>query len=349
MNLVATHALLLPEADAAASGGPAQVPEWIQLLPAGSFKGRDGRGPYRVKDAAALAAASIQAAGGRLPIDENHQIDTGMKAGAAAPARGWIVELQARGGEVWGRVEWTPTGRVLVEEKAYRGISPAFVHSKGGDVLQVLRAALTNDPNLPIATLHNRQEPDVDLKALRAALGLADDADEAAILAAAETGRNAVATHSQQLRQIAEAARVENPAEAGADAIVTALQARGTDDAAALRREVVALQAQLTSLQSDAAVARATEAVDAAIRAGKPLTPKLREIYIARHAKDPKGTEAELAELPSLHAGGIGDRKPGASGADGLADSDRQVVALMGLDPEAFKKAAAAAASKEGA
>lgn len=349
MTLVATHAVLLPVMPAGAPDA-ARAPEWIQLLPAGTFRGRDGRGPYRVQDVAALAARSLEAGGGRLPVDENHQIDTAMKAGGAAPARGWIVALEARDGALWGRVEWTPAGRALVAERAYRGISPAFLHAKDGEVRAVLRAALTNDPNLPIATLHNRQEPAVDLTMLRAALGLAEDADEAAILAAAETSRTAVAAHAQQLAAIGAAAGVEGADPATAETIVAALQARGAEgDAAALRREVVALQAQLTTLRQDAALARATEVVDAAIRAGKPLTPKLREIFIARHAKDPKGTEAELAELPSLHAGGIGDRKPAEQASDGLTADERHVVALMGLDPEAFKKAAQAAAGKEGA
>lgn len=38
-------ALELPP-DAAGDGQPL-APEWVQLIPAGSFSGRDGRGPYR--------------------------------------------------------------------------------------------------------------------------------------------------------------------------------------------------------------------------------------------------------------------------------------------------------------
>ncbi|MBR0681919.1 hypothetical protein GXW74_15600 [Roseomonas eburnea] len=344
MHVAAIHSLL-PVAEASASGGAAPVPEWIQLLPAGTFSGLDGRGPYHMKDVAALATKSLQAAGGRLPIDENHQIDTGLKAGAPAPARGWIVDLQARDGALWGRVEWTPTGRTLVEEKAYRGISPSFVcNEKTGEVLQVMRAALTNNPNLSLATLHTAQEPTVDLKKLRAALGLAEDADEAAILAAAETSRTAVATHAQQLAAIGKAAGIETAGTPAADAIVTALQARGAgDDPAKLRETVVSLQAQVTTLEGETKKARATAVVDEAIRAGKPIKA-LREDYIARHCVDAAQVEKELAALPSLHAGGIGERKPGAAAdAAGLVGEEARIVALMGVDPEAFKKAAKAA------
>lgn len=298
----------LPEAGADA------VPEWVHLVPVGEFRGGDGRGPYRVEDPAAVARISMQA--GRLPIDENHATDLAAPRGEPAPARGWIVEMQAREDGVWGRVEWTAAGRALVADRAYRGISPAMAVSKtGGRVRSVLRASLTNVPNLSqLATLHHRQEPDVDLKKLRAALGLADDADEAAILTAAEAGRTAVTTHAEQLQRIAAAAGVEQPAEAGADAIVTALQARGGDDGAALRQTVTELQAEVTQLRGAQALARATEVVDSAIRDGKPIPKALRSHYIERHCKDPSGVETELAGLPSLHSGGLTARPSEAAG-----------------------------------
>jgi len=47
------------------------VAEWVHLLPAGTITTMDGRGPYRVSDAAALIAQSLHQ-GAKLPIDENH-------------------------------------------------------------------------------------------------------------------------------------------------------------------------------------------------------------------------------------------------------------------------------------
>lgn len=304
-------------------GGDA-VPEWVHLVPPGTFRGKDGRGPYRVGDLTALAAASL--AGGKILIDENHATDLAAPRGESAPARGWIVEMEARADGLWGRVEWTPPGRALMAERAYRGISPAMsVDARDKQTVRaVLRASLTNNPNLPLATLHSKQEPTVDLVKLRAALGLADDADEAAILAAAETARTAISTHAAQIAQIAEAARVPN---AGAEAIVTALQARGADDAAALRQTVTTLQAELTTLQAEQKKAKATQVVDDAIRAGKPIPTKvLRDHYIARHAVDPASVEMELAGLPSLHAGGI--NQPPADLAGG---EDPVVLAAAGV------------------
>ncbi len=70
----------------------AGVPEWVQLVPAGTFKGADGRGPYTLTNAAAVIAASMAGPNARLPVDENHSTDIAAPKGEPSPARGWIVE-----------------------------------------------------------------------------------------------------------------------------------------------------------------------------------------------------------------------------------------------------------------
>ncbi len=144
-SLITTQAWAVPEGT---------VPEWVQLAPAGTFSGQDGRGPYRLRDPQAVIAASL--AGGRIPIDENHATDLLAPKGEPSPARGWIVGMEARADGLWGRVEWTPSGRTLLTERAYRGISPVFATDPNGTVHRILRAALTNTPNLPqLATLNS--------------------------------------------------------------------------------------------------------------------------------------------------------------------------------------------------
>lgn len=135
--------------------GSADAHEWVHLVPAGTFSGSDGRGPFRLADAPAVIAASL--AGGKIPFDENHSTDLAAPRGAPSPARGWIVAMQSRPDGIWGRVEWTGEGRALLGQRAYRGVSPVFESDKSGTVLRVLRAALTNVPNLPqLATMHSR-------------------------------------------------------------------------------------------------------------------------------------------------------------------------------------------------
>src|SRR5581483_2356280 len=81
----------------AIGGTDGAAPDEIMLLPPGaSIATRDGRGPWKVPNAAALAARSIEDAGGRLPIDENHATDLAQPRGAPSPARGWITAIEAR-------------------------------------------------------------------------------------------------------------------------------------------------------------------------------------------------------------------------------------------------------------
>lgn len=143
-----------PAGDGAAHSVVAQAaPDWLHLVPAGIFYGRDGRGPYHVADAATVIAASM--AEGKIALDENHATDFAQTTGVASPARGWFDRLEARADGIWGHVEWNESGAALMTDKAYRGVSPVFTHGKDGTVTRILRAALTNTPNIAqLATLH---------------------------------------------------------------------------------------------------------------------------------------------------------------------------------------------------
>ena len=306
------------------------APEWVHLLPAGSFTGSDGRGPYQADLAAVIAATAPP-----LVLDENHATDRALVTGQAAPARGWMTEMQARDDGIWARVEWTPAGTALMAERSYRGISPVFQHTKDGRVTRLLRAALTNAPNLTLTALHS-QDASMDLLTqLRQALGLPETVDQAAVLAAVTAQRTAVAAHAQQISAVAVAAGLAK--DAAPEAITTALQTRGSKDALA---EVVALQTQVQELQQARARDGAEAAIGAAIAAGKPIPASRREDFIARHMADPKGTDAWLADMPSINAGGFAGRSPApASTEAGIDAGEAQIIALMGIDPAKFKAA----------
>lgn len=336
------------------------VPEWVHLAPAGTFRGNDGRGPFTLENPDDVIRASMSA--GKLALDENHSTDLAAPKGEPAPARGWIVEMQMRSDGLWGRVEWTGAGRSLVEDKAYRGISPVLMSTKAGKLLRILRASLVNDPNLTLTTLHSR-EKDMDLLSrLRKALGLKDDATEdtaitavtshAAIAAAAGkvaqagglkadatgdelvTHLNARATPDPKLEAIKaglKAAGVDFD-QASAEQITTHLQARGTGDVE-LRKTVTTLQSQLTTLQNETALAKATAFVDEAIGAGKPILP-LRDHYIDRHQKDAASVEKEIGAFVSIHAGGIlqPPKKTGALAEGATADEIMAAASLHQIE-----------------
>jgi phage I-like protein len=195
--------------------GAPRAPSEIRLVPAGMFRARDGR-PAGVDgwrmDAESGAACIAHAAAQRddAVIDYEHQTLLSAQNGQPAPAAGWISAggLEYRdapaeqGGGLWATaLRWTQRAAQMVAAAEYRYLSPVIAWDRQtGSVRAVTMAALTNHPALdgltdltPLAALSAGltlptlpEESDMDLDALRKALALPGDADEAAILAAVE-------------------------------------------------------------------------------------------------------------------------------------------------------------------
>lgn len=335
----------------AASDAP---PEWLHLLPAGEIFTNDGRGPYRAGDMVALMAASLNA-GEKLVLDENHSTDLAGPRGEEAPARAWIVELQHRDDGIWGKVDWTEAsiGRRIWKE--YRGVSPVILHRKDGTIDAVLRASLTNKPNFKgLVALH--QENAMDFRAwLIEALGLDSAADDAAIMAALkakfegkkEEGETAL---QSALDPIAQAAGLAVGSSAAAILVgVQQLATGGGRDEVitALQSELAGVTNQLNTLQNDGKRLAAIRFVDGAIAAQRVGIKPMRDRYITMHMADPEGTQELINAMPCLTPTGtrhvpLADRKAGE-----LNEADTSVIALMGLDPEDYKKTLAAAGQQE--
>lgn len=162
--------------------------QWIHLLPAGTIRTRDDRGPYKLTDQAAVINASRENAGRlKMPIDYDHALDLARPRGEAAPAAGWIDALQSRADGIWGRVEWTPRAAEQLAHREYRYLSPVIRHTADGTVTAILRAALTNVPNFDqLTALASMESTTMDelLAKLRTALGLPETATIDDILAA---------------------------------------------------------------------------------------------------------------------------------------------------------------------
>lgn len=347
-------AMAMPDDDGAA-------PEWVHLLPAGEIRTGDGRGPYRVRDAAALMAASL-VPGDRLPIDENHATDLAAPRGEPAPARGWIVELQARADGLWGRVEWTAAGRRLVAGKAYRGLSPVIQHLKDGTVTAVLRASLVNRPNLRgLTALHllgspsdhpaldaSFQENDMTLlEKLLAALGLPAATTEEAAIAAVTTMHAARAETSTALQAalapIAKAVGLAETADAAAVLVgvqgVAAAAGHGTDQVVtALQQELAAVTTRLNTLLDDGKKKAAESFVDQAIRDGRVGVKPMRDRYVALHMADPANAEALVNAMPVLGGGGqiVPSTPPARDGEISLNAEQLAATRVLGIDPKAY-------------
>jgi len=126
----------------------------VQLLPAGEFRGRDGRGPYRA-DVSAIMRAYAEW-GMPLAIDYDHQGVHTAQNGAPAPAAGWIKRLVNQSDGIWADVEWTPRAQAMIAAGEYRYLSPVFDHTKSGTAIRLLGAGLTNSPNLHLTAIASR-------------------------------------------------------------------------------------------------------------------------------------------------------------------------------------------------
>jgi len=143
------------------------VPDRVHLLPAGEVWGFDGRGPYRLDDAARVIQASqARIDAGQARIDYGHAAWIGADHGAGAENAGFLTGLEfipdstaqtrATGGRapgLWGTVRWTETARRKLAERAFTALSPVFEHDADGRVIRVLGGGLTNKPNLPLTAL----------------------------------------------------------------------------------------------------------------------------------------------------------------------------------------------------
>lgn len=318
----------------------ADVPEWVQLLPAshGSIETRDRRGPFLIHDAAQIVANSLSD-GEELVIDECHATDIAAPKGAAAPARGWIKEMEVRPDGIWGRVEWNSAGRALVQDRAYRGLSPVILHDKSKRVMRILRASLTNTPNLRGMVALNQEDQMTLIERLAELLGLGADATEEQVMSALEEKLAEPKPELQsQLSQVAVALGLS--ADAASTDLVTAAQSTVT------RAEFDALQAELNSTvtalneeRAGSSRAAAETYVDGEIKRGRAGLKPVRDRYISMHMADPVGA-AELIEAMPIIGTPLPKPQPReAEHEQALNAQQLDVAARMGIDPDAFQKA----------
>ena len=131
----------------------ADLPERVQLIPAGAVVGRDGR-QWVLDDPQQVVNRFIEQ-GTELPVDIEHSTELRAPKGEPAPAAGWVHQLEVIDGAIWGAVNWNETGRELVGGKQYRYLSPVILYSPGdGSIRGLTSVALTNRPNLHLPALN---------------------------------------------------------------------------------------------------------------------------------------------------------------------------------------------------
>ncbi|MGH7907666.1 MAG: phage protease [Candidatus Binataceae bacterium] len=302
---------------------PNDAPQWVELLPLGQFQGRDGRGPFRVTDPQAVIAATqaLRMAAG-IPIDYDHATDFAAPDGRPAPAAGWISELAVRGGAICGRVEWTKQGSDAIRMREYRYISPVFQFAQDGEVVRLLRAGLTNNPNLYLTAIcaakYEEFTMETLLAQLREILGLGDNAEAGEIL--------------DKIRQLSAAAAAPLESMAGAHEADPARYVA----MAQFQRTLT----ELNAMRAERAREQAERAVDCAMRAGK-LVPAQREWAIAYCQADFKGFGEFAARQPAMLAGresGFSEAAPHPPMVSALTPGETAVCAQLGVKPDDFTR-----------
>lgn len=326
--LATASAVALPEGS---------VPEWVKLFDYGTIRGRDGRGPYILRDLAhaqqVVANTTAYQQGADLPIDYEHQSQMTAKNGQPAPAAGWIKAVEARSDGIFARVDWTQPAATRIEAKEYRYISPTFAGdgpASTGNVVRIAGAGLTNLPNFTIPAIASQQTeikamtPEELLAQIRAACGLPADAIA-----------EAVTTHCQQLRvgvnavakllglpETTAPGQLATAAQAALATLATALKVTGDVDLPKLATAAqqigaapaqidltkyvpmpvhLAVASQLTVLQGQTATTEADRAVDDAVKAGK-VTPALKDWALAMASQDLTAFNDYVAKAPVLVA-----------------------------------------------
>jgi len=294
------------------------APDWIQLTPQGpSIEGRDGR-RWSLNDPEQIVAA-FRENGAKLPIDLEHATQLKGAKGEPAPAVGWIDEIEARNGAIWGKVDWLEEGRNAVSTRAYRYISPVFKFAKAsGAIARMVSAGLTNTPNLQLAALNSEdaeeEREDMD-KAVLEALGLNSDASAADAVVA-----------------IGKLKEAEQTALNSADRELFIPKA---DHELALNR-IAEFEAGEKTREDEAMNA----AVDAAIEAGK-VAPSSREFHLATcRANGVDAFTKMIGTLPVIAGkSGLDQKDPGAGTATALNAEEIAAADALGMSHEDFAAA----------
>lgn len=338
---------------------PVEGEEWIPIIPVGTFRTFDGRGPFHLEKPEEVVAASRREIV-ELVIDRDHVTDH-APPGAPRPAAGWIKELKVDGDRVMARVDWTPPALEQLKNREYRYISPVFTYDKNNRVLRILRASLTNDPALEMKAVASvdpqkvltptENTMDELLQELAALLGLEGES------VSAEAVKEAIATLQATVTGVKEA--VDAPEEATTpEAVVEAVEEHVEEEVekavASAQRKATAsnakpdpreyvpmkafkeLQSQVATMNNETVAGKVTAAVEGALKEGK-ITPGQKTWATDYATKDLAGFEKYVEEAPALLAASNMPRYAPAKNDDGLSHDDAEVAALLGLAPEKMK------------
>lgn len=334
-------------------GADGAVKTDFTVLPYGNpFYGRDGRGPWILRDkvhAEIVIAATGQMLGGcDLMADYDHQSHYAKEGvGIQAPAAGWTKRLYAGEDGIHAVVDWTPGAEAALAAREWRYISPDFRVSKTTrEVTRLVAISLTNQPNLELPALAHQAldavagEDDnmtmisVSAVALAAALALpVAGLNEAGVLAAIETLKTGSGETETALAAIL--TELKLAADADTETVLAAVRANSAaPDPAQFVPKIGFDQVnnRLRKLEEDRVLAM----VDAAVAGGK-VPPAMRDWALELGKKDEAQLCAYLDKAVPFQGnaqlGGKPEPEPGK-----LSAEEKAICAMTGVSEADFLK-----------
>jgi phage I-like protein len=245
---------------------------------------------------------------------------------------GWMTNLRAgEGGSIHADVEWTKRGAEAVLNREYSFISPVFLHDEQGEITVVLRAALTNSPNLQLPALNSEEPEKINTevsmnKAMLLALGLSETATEADALAAVSALQNKAALNAAKPDVVDLAAYAPR-------ADLNAMEAR----ALAAEKQIAELNAAQLTKEAEAVVdeaiknrkiAPASKAEYLALCATKEGLEKLKGVFAKTPAIISAETQAPEGTPPAAGSGGTALNAEEAATYKALGYTDEEIKKL---------------------
>lgn len=295
-----------------------KLPKEIELIPSGEIiTGFDGR-VFKAIDKQAI----IDKTNSKLKyvvIDENHKIDYTAGTGQSTEAMGWMHDFFVKeDGSVWASVEWTYSGAIKIENKEYKYISPVYEVDKSNNILSILRAAITNNPNLKLTALNNKQKQgDAMNKEINNALSLSENASESEVLTAINNFKKENDSLKAELN-----AEIENK---------KAL----TEKNESLEKALNEVNKELAEIKKTSIEKEALSVVEKAINEGK-IAPATKDVYVSL-CMETGGIEKFNKIMESTPKAKLFEESNIPSKTDkniSLNEADEKIAAAMGYTKE---------------
>jgi len=324
--------LLRPFADP--GEGEAQVPEWIHVIPFGTWT-RHGQSIVIGVVQGQQAVDNFSRMMRDLVIDYEHQSLNAEENGQPAPAAGWIDREEMRADGVWAHVrQWTERATGFIRAREYRYVSPVLSfwasdkHTGENVGAHLHSVALTNTPFFDELTpIANSDSGGSDmLRALLAVLGLPATATEAEATTAVNNLKARADVGDLAIKELGLDLKAADVKEKATNAFKHSGYVSFEDHAKALQ----AASDKETSLTDD-------QLVDKLRREGK-LTPALESWFRGTLKRDRPGALEFAAKMhvvvPVAPATIVAPAKPYT-----LDEIEILVAKQLGLDAKTFKGA----------